>query len=150
MAIPKKQLNLVISLMEALPLDGTKYEFHPDVVVIPHDEIYVGYFDTTIIDKMQRSGIITLVGVHDDEKQAIKIIERDDFLSSFAAGANEARNGNDLHYADYSNNQYAFSCGYEHWHNRNGKKKPPDYSVEKEYVCHGFIMADTGEKWVQI
>lgn len=146
MSIPKKQLNFVVELMEALPLDGTKYEFHPDVTFCPHDEVYFGYFDTTIIDKMQQIGVITIVGEHDDEQQAVKLVERDDFLASFAAGANEARNGNDLHYADYSSNQYAFSCGYEHWQNRNGKrKKPPAYSAKNEYVCHGFICDDTGE-----
>ena len=150
MAIPKKQLNLIVELMEALPSDGTEYKYHPTVLLIPHDEIYVGYFDTTIIDKMQKTGVIELLGIHDDDQQAIRIIERDDFLSSFAAGANEARNGNDLHYADYSNNQYAFSCGYEHWQNRNGKKKrPPAYDTNNEYVCHGFIMNAEGDLWKQ-
>ncbi|WP_413113394.1 hypothetical protein [Thaumasiovibrio sp. DFM-14] len=148
--IPKKQLNLVVSLMEALPLDGTKYELYPDVTYCPHDEVYFGYFDTTIIDKMQSIGVIKLLGVHDDEQQAIQFVERDDFLASFAAGVGEARNGHDLLYADYSNNQYAFSAGYEHWHNRNSKKKkPPGYRLDKEYVCHGFKLEDTEEVWKQ-
>ena len=50
MAIPKKQLNLIVELMEALPLDGTVYEMPLQVEFIPHDEIYIGYFDTTVID----------------------------------------------------------------------------------------------------
>ena len=150
MAIPKKQLNLIVELMEALPSDGTVYQYHPTVLMIPNDEAYVGYFDTTIIDKMQKIGVIELVGIHDDDQQVIRIIERDDFLSSFTAGANEARNGNDLHYADYSNNQYAFTCGYEHWHNRNSKKKkPPSYDAQNEYVCHGFKMNNEGDLWKQ-
>lgn len=150
MPIPKKQLNFVVELMEALPLDGTQYEYHPDVSYCPHDEVYFGYFDIDVINKMQQIGVITIVGHHDDEQQAVKLVNRDDFLSSFAAGASEARNGNDLLYADYNNNQYAFSCGYEHWHNRNSKKKrPPAYSTAKEYVCHGFICEDTGEIWHQ-
>lgn len=146
MSIPKKQLNLVVELMEALPLDGTKYEFHPDVTYCPHDEVYFGYFDTSIINKMQQIGVITILGHHDDEQQAIKLVERDDFLASFAAGANEARNGNDMLYADYNSNQYAFTAGYQHWTNRCGKsKKPAQYSTEREYVCHGMICEDTNE-----
>lgn len=146
MSIPKKQLNFVVELMEALPLDGTKYEFHPDVTFCPHDEVYFGYFDETVIDKMQQIGVITIVGHHDDEQQAVKLIERDDFLSSFAAGASEARNGNDLLYADYNSNQYAFTCGYQHWQNRCAKrKKPAQYSAEREYVCHGMFCEDTNE-----
>lgn len=122
MPIPKKQLSLLVELMEALPLDGTAYETPPQIEYIPHDEIYIGYFDTTVIDKMQALGIIQLLAVQDDERQVLKIIEREDFLASWAAGVNEARNGADLHYADYSNNQYAFSAGYEHWHNRNKRR----------------------------
>ncbi|MBS9898900.1 hypothetical protein ACSTIZ_02450 [Vibrio parahaemolyticus] len=131
---------------------GTVYEMPPQVEFIPHDEIYVGFFDTTIIDHMQGLGIITLLGVHDDERQAIKLNERDDFLASWSAGVNEARNGSDLHYADYNNNQYAFTAGYEHWHNRNKKAlkgRLAHYSISREYLCHGFIDEDTGEIWHQ-
>ncbi|WP_407552700.1 hypothetical protein [Vibrio parahaemolyticus] len=152
MAIPKNQLSLLIELMEALPLDGTVYEMPPQVEFIPHDEIYIGYFDTTVIDRMQGLGIITLLGVHDDERQAIKLNERDDFLASWSAGVSEARNGSDLHYADYNNNQYAFTAGYEHWHNRNKKAlkgKLTHYSASREYLCHGFIDEDSGEIWQQ-
>ncbi len=134
--------------MEAMPMDGTEYETPPQVALIPNDETYVGYFDTGVINKMQALNIITLLGVHDDEQQAIKLVERDDFLSSFEAGVREARNGSDLHYADYSNNQYAFSCGYEHWHKRNKKAlkgKLTHYSSEIEFVCHGFTDAATGD-----
>ncbi|MCG6387518.1 hypothetical protein K6U51_12675 [Vibrio fluvialis] len=133
-------------------MDGTQYETPPQVELIPNDEIYVGYFDRAIIDKMQAVGLIELVGVYDDERQALKLRQRDDFLSSWAAGVREARNGADLHYADYSNNQYAFSAGYEHWHARNKKAlkgKLTHYSSESEYVCHGFIDAATGEIYHQ-
>ncbi|WP_217521827.1 hypothetical protein [Vibrio metschnikovii] len=146
MPIPKKQLSLLVELMEAMPLDGTSYETPPQIAFLPHDEVYLGYFDTTIIDRMTSLGIIELIGVHDDDKQEIKIKERDDFLASWEAGVREARNGADLHYADYSNNQYAFSAGYEHWHNRNKKAlkgKLTHYSSDIEYVCHGFIDAAT-------
>ncbi|UTM60431.1 hypothetical protein L4174_023900 (plasmid) [Photobacterium sp. CCB-ST2H9] len=146
MTIPKKQLNFVTQLMEALPLNGHVYELHPDVTFCPHDEVYFGYFDRTVINKMQEIGVITIVGHHDDEQMAIKLVERDDFLASFAAGANEARNGNDLLYADYNSNQYAFTCGWQHWHNRNTKtKKPPAYNSDLEYVCHGMLDIGTNE-----
>lgn len=129
-------------------MDGTEYQAPPQVELIPNDEVYVGYFDTGIINKLQALNVITLLGVHDDDKQALKLVERDDFLSSFEAGVREARNGSDLHYADYANNQYAFSAGYEHWHNRNKKAlkgKLTHYSSDVEYVCHGFIDKATGE-----
>lgn len=153
MPIPKKQLSLLVELMEALPVDGTEYETPPQVEYIPHDEIYVGYFDTSIINKMQANGVIQLLGIHDDERQAIKIVERDDFLASWEAGVREARNGSDLHYADYSNNQYAFSAGYEHWHQRNTKAlkgKLNHYSSSIEYLCHGFFDQESGDVWQQI
>lgn len=129
-------------------MDGTEYETPPQVELIPNDEIYIGYFDTTVIDKMQAVGLIELVAVFDDERQALKIIRRDDFLASWEAGVREARNGSDLHYADYSNNQWAFSAGYEHWHGRNKKAmkgKMAHYSSDIEFVCHGFIDAATGD-----
>lgn len=150
MAIPKKQLSFIIELMTALPLDGTKYEYHPDVTYCPHDEVYFGYFDLTILDKMQSIGVITILGSHDDEQQAVRLVERDDFLAGFAVGASEARNGNDMLYADYNSNQYAFTCGYEHWQNRNRKKgKLPAYNSDNEYVCHGFIDGATNEVFKQ-
>ena len=153
MPIPKKQLSLLVELMEALPMDGTVYDTPPQIEYNAHDEAYLGYFDTTIIDRMQANGVIELIGVHSDERQELRIKERDDFLSSWEAGVREARNGQDLHYADYSNNQYAFSAGYEHWHNRNKKAlkgKLTHYSKEMEYLCHGFIDKDSGNTWQQI
>ncbi len=148
MPIPKKQLSVIVELMEALPADGTQYETPPQIEFIPNDEVYIGYFDTSVINKMQAVGLVELIGVYDDERQALKIVQRDDFLSSWAAGVSEARIGSDLHYADYSNNQYAFTAGYEHWHNRKNKAlkgKLVDYSSDIEYVCHGFKNAANGD-----
>lgn len=122
------------------------------VELITNDEIYVGYFDAATLNKMQSLGVLTIVGQYDDGRQAIKLVERDDFLASFAAGVSEARNGADLHYADYSNNQYAFSAGYEHWHSRNKKAlkgKLTDYCHDNNDVCHGFLDARTGEIYKQ-
>lgn len=133
-------------------MDGTKYEYEPSIQYIPNDEVYIGYFDTEVINKMQTAGILSLLAVQDDERQVLKLVEREDFLSSFEAGAREARLGNDLHYADYANNQYAFSCGYEHWQARNkhaGKSRFTHYSLSNEFVCHGFIEADSGDIYRQ-
>lgn len=137
--------------MEALPLDGvTKYEHYVDVYYCPFDDVYCGYFDSCILDKMQSIHVITIIAIHDDESYAIRLNERSDFLSSWESGVSEARNGEDMLYADYNNNQYAFCAGYQHWKNRNTKKRnPPAYSLEKEYVCHGFICNDDGEIWYQ-
>ncbi len=121
---------------------------HAEVELITNDEVYVGYFDTATLNRLQAIGVLTIVGEFDDGRQALKLVERDDFLASFAAGVSEARNGSDMHYADYSNNQYAFSAGYEHWHERNKKAlkgKLTHYSGDAHSVCHGFIDADTGD-----
>ena len=67
------------------------------------------------------------------------INNRDDFLSSFAAGISEAKNGNDQSYADYNANPFAFSVGYEHFHQIAKKKRQL-----VGYICHGFERDDTG------
>ena len=67
------------------------------------------------------------------------INNRDDFLSSFAAGVREAKNGSDQAYADYNANPFAFSVGYEHFH-QIAKKKRQIHG----YICHGFEREDTG------
>ncbi|GAL07918.1 hypothetical protein JCM19237_298 [Photobacterium aphoticum] len=147
--IPKAQLLLVVSLMEAMPLDGTHYKYHHAITYCPNDECYYGYFDQATLNRLQAVGVITILGQHDDDMQCIKLIERDDFLASFAAGVSEARNGSDLHYADYNSNQYAFTAGYQHYQNRNKKKRATAYSLDGENVCHGFVLEDTGEVWKQ-
>ncbi|HIF9347079.1 TPA: hypothetical protein ACX6RX_003190 [Photobacterium damselae] len=148
--IPKKQLNIVIGLMEALPLNGTQYQYQPTVTFCPHDEVYFGSFDASTLNKMQLLGVLIIAGHLDNGQKAVKLVERDDFLASFASGVNEARKGNDLLYADYNSNQYAFSCGYEHWTARNStRKRSSAYNRSIEYVCHGFICDDTNEVYSQ-
>ncbi|HHY0551858.1 TPA: hypothetical protein ACVU5P_004177 [Vibrio parahaemolyticus] len=150
MAIPKKQLTLIVELMEALPPGD--YASNPAVELVPNgsEPAYLGYFNEDALGALQRAGIIELLALHDDGDHVVKIKERDDFLSAFAAGVSEARNGNDLHYADYSCHQFAFTCGYEHYNARqSAKRKPPAYSLSDGYVCHGFELSDTNERWVQ-
>ncbi|WP_318491935.1 hypothetical protein [Photobacterium leiognathi] len=150
MTIPKKQLNLIISLMEAMPLDGTKYSHQHDVYYDPNDEIYYGCFDVPTLHRLQSMHIITIVGEHDNEEQAIKINHRLDFLTSFESGVTEARNGNDLYYADYASHQYAFTCGFEHYQNRLKKEgRNVAYNIDKEYVCHGFNCTEHNDIWKQ-
>jgi len=100
-------------------------------------EQYSGFFNSAIVDKYIELGALELV----DEISGITIliINRDDFLSSFAAGVREATNGSDQAYADYNANPFAFSVGYEHFHQINKKKRPIS-----GYVCHGFEREDTG------
>lgn len=149
MAIPKKQLQLIVELMEALPPGD--YLSPPAIQILPNDELYVGYMDERALERLEAMGIVRLVCTHDDGDHVVKLVEREDFLSSFEAGVSEARNGSDMHYADYSNHQFAFSCGYEHYINRTkSKRKFPDYSFQEGYVCHGFDLADTGERWKQV
>jgi hypothetical protein len=134
--------------MEALPMDGTEYDTPPQTEFIPNDEVYLGYFDVPTLHKLESLGVLVVIGEYDDERQAVKLCERDDFLASWQAGASEARNGSDLHYADYSNNQFAFSAGYEHWQHRqkqSAKRGFNHYSSSLEFVCHGFLDGDTDE-----
>ena len=134
------------AFIEGADQKAIRNEMPPQVEFIPDDEIYIGYFDTHA-----RTRNYHVIGEHDDKCQTLKINERDDFLASWSAGVNEARNGSDLHYADY-NNQYAFTAGYEHWHNRNKKAlkgRLTHYSTSREYLCHGFSDENTGEIWHQ-
>ena len=101
-------------------------------------EQYSGFFNSVVVDKYIELGALELV---EDDSSAITILinNRDDFLSSFAAGIREAKLGNDQSYADYNANPFAFSVGYEHFH-KMAKKKRPNY----DYICHGFENTETG------
>ena len=128
--ISKKVRELFVSLMEASDDSAVSYDIET--------EQYSGFFNNTIVDKYIELGALELVeggtGV-----TTILINNRDDFLSSFAAGAREAKNGADQSYADYNANPFAFSVGYEHFHQIAKKKRPVS-----GYVCHGFENDETG------
>jgi len=101
-------------------------------------EQYSGFFNNVVVDKYIELGALELVeGV--GGSAIILINNRDDFLSSFAAGIREANNGSDQSYADYNANPFAFSVGYEHFHQITKKKRKIT-----GYVCHGFEREDTG------
>jgi len=127
--ISKKVRELFVSLMEATDVSPVFYDIET--------EQYSGNFNAVVVDKYIELGALELVegvGVI-----TILINNRDDFLSSFAAGAREAGHGSDQSYADYNANPFAFSVGYEHFHQIAKKKRPIS-----GYICHGFEREDTG------
>ncbi len=127
--ISKKVRELFVSLMEAGSDTPVTYD--------SETEQYSGYFNTSVVDKYIDLGALELV---ESESDTITIIinNREDFLSGFAAGVREAKNGADQSYADYNANPFAFSLGYEHYHQLAKKKRQLI-----GYVCHGFENTDT-------
>tara|TARA_R110000737_G_scaffold346999_1_gene377601 strand:- start:1917 stop:2282 length:366 start_codon:yes stop_codon:yes gene_type:complete len=101
-------------------------------------EQYSGYFNSTVVDKYIELGALELVE-GSTGASIILLNNRDDFLSSFAAGVREAKNGADQSYADYNANPFAFSVGYEHFHQISKKKRQL-----VGYICHGFENDETG------
>jgi hypothetical protein len=95
-------------------------------------------FNNVVVDKYIALSAIELVE-GTSGASSILLNNRDDFLSSFAAGAREAKNGSDQSYADYNANPFAFSVGFEHFHQIAKKKRP-----QSGYICHGFERDDTG------
>ena len=128
--ISKKVRELFVSLMEAADNAPVSYD--------NETEQYTGYFNASVVDKYIDLGALELVEGMDDSI-TILINNRDDFLSSFAAGVREAQNGADQSYADYNANPFAFSVGYEHYHQLTKKKRQL-----QSYICHGFENTDTG------
>lgn len=128
--ISKKVRELFVSLMEASDDSVVSYDIET--------EQYSGFFNNTVVDKYIELGALELVE-GGTGATTILINNRDDFLSSFAAGAREAKNGADQSYADYNANPFAFSVGYEHFHQVAKKKRPVS-----GYVCHGFENDETG------
>jgi len=127
--ISKKVRELFVSLMEAGEDSPVSYDIET--------EQYSGYFNNTVVDKYIDLGALELV--ESSGEVCLLINNRDDFLSSFAAGVREAKNGSDQSYADYNANPFAFSIGYEHYFHLAKKKRP-----NIDYNCHGFERVDTG------
>lgn len=122
--------ELFVSLMEASDDSPVSYDVET--------EQYSGFFNSAVVDKYIELGALELVE-GGSGTIIILINNRDDFLSSFAAGAREANNGSDQSYADYNANPFAFSVGYEHFHQLAKKKR-----TVNGYICHGFERDDTG------
>jgi len=129
--ISKKVRELFVSLMEATKTDSV-------ILYDVETEQYSGVFNSTVVDKYIELGALEFVESADDAF-VILLNNRDDFLSSFAAGVKEAKQGNDQSYADYNANPFAFSVGYEHFHQMNKKKRQLE-----DYICHGFLNDNTG------
>ena len=128
--ISKKVRELFVSLMEASDDSPVSYDVET--------EQYNGCFNSVVVDKYIDLGALELVEAGEGSI-TILLNNRDDFLSSFAAGAREANNGSDQSYADYNANPFAFSVGYEHFHQIAKKKRPVS-----GYICHGFENSETG------
>ena len=128
--ISKKVRELFVSLMEASDDSPVSYDVET--------EQYSGFFNNAVVDKYIELGALELVE-GGSGATTILLNNRDDFLSSFAAGIREANNGSDQSYADYNANPFAFSVGYEHLHKVAKKKRKLS-----GYICHGFERDDTG------
>ena len=128
--ISKKVRELFVSLMEAADDAPVSYDVET--------EQYSGYFNNAVVDKYIDLGALELVEGGSGDI-TILINNRDDFLSSFAAGIREAKHGSDQSYADYNANPFAFSVGYEHFHQVAKKKRQLN-----GYICHGFENDETG------
>jgi hypothetical protein len=125
--ISKKIRELFVSLMEANSNSNATVTFDPET------EQYTGTFNAAMIDKFVQQGAFELVN-SEDGVTSIMMSNREDFLSGFASGVNEARLGRDQYYADYNANPFAFSIGFEHFLYMNKKPKRLE-----NYVCHGFM-----------
>ncbi|MBA6391617.1 hypothetical protein H4J38_12650 [Colwellia sp. BRX10-3] len=128
--ISKKVRELFVSLMEAT--DDTPVAYDVET------EQYSGFFNSTVVDKYIELGALELIE-SGAGPTTILLNNRDDFLSSFASGVREAKNGSDQSYADYNANPFAFSVGFEHFHQISKKKRQLI-----GYICHGFERDDTG------
>jgi len=128
--VSKKVRELFVSLMEATEDSLVSYNVET--------EQYSGFFNSAVVDKFIEFGALELVE-ENGGTTAILLNNRDDFLSSFAAGIREAKHGSDQSYADYNANPFAFSVGYEHFHQISKKKRQLS-----DYICHGFERADSG------
>lgn len=128
--ISKKVRELFVSLMEATDNSSVSYDIE--------SEQYSGYFNSAVVNKYIELGALELVE-NSNDYTTILLNNRDDFLSSFAAGVREAKNGADQAYADYNANPFAFSVGYEHFHHISKKKRQLI-----TYICHGFENNETG------
>jgi len=125
--ISKKVRELFVSLMEANSNNSTSM-----VRFDPETEVYSGSFNEALLDKFINDGVFEVID-SDSDSTNLLMNHRDDFLSGFASGVNEAKLGRDQYYADYNANPFAFSLGYEHFLYMNKKPKRLE-----DYDCHGF------------
>lgn len=138
--ISKKIREFFGSLMEA------KKEGTP-VIYDNGSEQYTGVFNQALVNKFLKEGVIELVN-HENGLTTILLNGREDFLSGFASGINEASLGHDQYYADYNANPFAFSIGFEHYQTYlKQRKKTSTNGVT--YFCHGITCENSGETYYQ-
>lgn len=126
--ISRKIRELFVSLMEADSNNSAA-----NVSFDSETEQYTGAFNQVLVDKFIKEGAFELVACTDGVTSII-MNNREDFISGFTSGVNEARLGRDQYYADYNANPFAFSVGFEHFLYMNKKPKRLE-----GYICHGFV-----------
>ncbi|ENC6657596.1 hypothetical protein ABKY47_002045 [Aeromonas hydrophila] len=141
MSIPSGMLRVIVSMMEAS--DG----LYSSVTYNQEADSYSGVGACPGVTKLERSGIVTVIGVTPGalgDSLQVRLHDRPDFLSGFAAGVLAHRNEQDLYYADYNGSPFAFTCGWQHANARSKRGCVP-YSEARGIVCHGFPCSDTNE-----
>lgn len=90
--ISKKIREFFSSLMEASD-NNSAVSFDNET------EQYTGFFNESVVNKFINEGVLELVNSNDSGTCLI-MNNRDDFISGFASGVNEARLGRDMYYAE--------------------------------------------------
>lgn len=145
MSVPSAMLRVIVSMMEAS--DGV----YSPVSYCPTEDVYSGVSACPGVTKLERLGIISVIGIAPGaigDSLRVRLNDRADFLSGFAAGVLAHRNDQDLYYADYNGTPFAFTCGWQHANARSKRSCIP-YSESRGIVCHGFICGDTSEPYRQ-
>lgn len=135
--ISKKVREFFVSLMEATNSDDNCVHYDEGT------QYYSGVFNQAQLAKFIELDVISLIEVNNG-LTVIQLNARDDFISGFAAGVNEARLGRDQYYADYNANPMAFSLGFEHYCHWAKKK-----SRAAGYRCHGFLDEISNDIYLQ-
>jgi hypothetical protein len=110
-------------------------------------EQYIGVFNQVVVNKFIAEGILELV-CHEEGITTLLLNGREDFISGFSAGINEAKIGHDQYYADYNANPFSFSIGFEHYQ-AYVKKNKKTHRHASVYFCHGMTCEETGETYHQ-
>lgn len=145
MSLPVAVLRVLVSMME----EGNALNVP---VTYAGDDLYEGVVMCPGLSRLQDMEMLEIestefVGLGPVAR--VRLLNRSDFLSGFAAGALAFRNGQDLYYAEYNSHPLAFTAGWQHAHQRQ-KKRARAYDSARGYVCHGFECSSTGQIHKQI
>ena len=140
MSLPVATLRVLVSMME----EGNALNVP---VTYQGDDLYDGVTMCPGLSRLQDMGVLEVestdhVGL--GPVATVRLLNRSDFLSGFAAGALAFRNGQDLYYADYNSHPLAFTAGWQHAQHRQKKRARP-YDSGRGFVCHGFECNSAGQ-----